>query len=120
MSDVKWLVVAVIAAYLGARLVAHLRPETTLSRLMRRRAVLRTDAHAMSRRELLLSALSFVVFALVAWALYAGVLWGGSELGWRVFEARPVVVLGKASLFVGAMAAATGLFLLGAAAVRRG
>jgi hypothetical protein len=40
-------------------------------------------------------------------------------LGWRFFEARPVVVLGKAGLFIGAMALSAGVFLIGAAVFKR-
>jgi hypothetical protein len=115
----KWLVVAAILAYLGLRVYVYFKPRSPLARAMRRRFVLRTDAHAMSRRELALSALSFLVFAVAAAGLYTGVLWGADRLGWSVFEARPIVVLGKAGLFVGALALITGLFLLGAAVLRR-
>ena len=115
----KWLVVAAILAYLGLRVYVYFKPHSPLARTMRRRFLLRTDAHAMSRRELALSALSFLVFAVAAAGLYAGVLWGAERLGWAVFESRPVVVLGKAGLFVGALALITGLFLVGAAVLRR-
>ncbi len=116
----KWLVVAVILAYAGLRVFVYFKPSAPISRAFHRRYLLRTDAHAMSRKELLLSSLSFLAFALCCAGLYLGVMWGASELGWRVFDARPVVVLGKAGLFVGAMALAATLFLLGAAVVRRG
>jgi hypothetical protein len=115
---VKWLLVVAIVGFAALRLVAHLRPDAKIARLGRRRALLRTDARSMSRRELLLSALSFLAFATAAAGLYAGVVWGGAELGWRVFEARPVVVLGKAGLFVGVLALATSLYLVGAALAR--
>ncbi len=116
----KWLVVAAILAYVGLRVYVMLRPKSTIARAFRRRYLLRTDAHAMSRKELVLSALSFLSFAVAAIGLYFGVIWGASELGWRFFDARPVVVLGKAGLFIGAMALAASLFLFGAAVVRRG
>ncbi len=116
----KWLVVTAILAYVGLRLYIYFRPHASISRAFRRRFILRTDAHAMSRKELVLSALSFLVFAAGSVGLYFGVTLGASELGWRVFDARPVVVLGKAGLFVGAMALAASLFLVGAAVVRRG
>lgn len=119
-GPMKWLVVAAILAYVGLRVWIYFRPRSPISRAFHRRYLLRTDADAMSRRELLLSALSFLVFALVAAGLYAGVRWGASELEWGLFDARPVVVLGKAGLFIGAMALAAGVFLLGAAAFRRG
>jgi len=115
----KWLVVAAILAYVGLRVYIYFRPNASISRAFHRRYVLRTDAHAMSRKELLLSALSFFVFAVCAAGLYLGVGWGAAELGWRLFDARPVVVLGKAGLFIGAMALAAGVFLLGAAVFRR-
>jgi hypothetical protein len=73
----------------------------------------------MSRKELFLSAFSFLVFAAGSFGLYFGVILGASELGWRIFDARPVVVLGKAGLFIGAMALTASLFLTGAAVVRR-
>jgi hypothetical protein len=116
-ARVKWLLVAVIFGFVGLRLWAHLRPESKMARFGRRRVLLRTDAEAMSRRELLLSALSFLAFGAAAVGLYAGVVWGAAELGWGVFEARPVVVLGKAGLFVGVLALATSLYLAGAALV---
>jgi hypothetical protein len=116
----KWLIVAAILAYVGLRIYISLKPGTAISRAFHRRYLLRTDAHAMSRREMVLSSLSFLAFAGGCAGLYLGVTWGASELGWRVFDARPVVVLGKAGLFVGAMALAAALFLLGAAVVRRG
>lgn len=115
----KWLVVAAILAYVGLRVFIYFRPKSSVARAFRRRYLLRTDAHAMSRKELVLSGLSFFAFAIVAIGLYFGMTWGGSELGWRFFDARPVVVLGKAGLFIGAMALAAGVFLLGAAAIRR-
>jgi len=115
----KWLVVAAILAYVGLRVFIYFKPGSPVSRAFHRRYLLRTDARAMSRRELLLSALSFLAFAAGAVGLYFGMMWGASELGWRIFDARPVVVLGKAGLFVGAMALAASLFLLGAAALRR-
>lgn len=114
----KWLVVAAILAYVGLRLFIYFKPKSSVAREYRRRYLLRTDAHAMSRKELVLSALSFLAFAVAAIGLYFGMTWGGSELGWRFFDARPVVVLGKAGLFVGAMALAASLFLLGAAVAR--
>jgi hypothetical protein len=116
----KWLVVATILAYAGLRVWIYLKPRSPIARALHRRYLLRTDAHAMSRKELLLSALSFLVFASCAAGLYVGVRWGASELGWGFFDARPVVVLGKAGLFIGAMALAAGVFLLGAAVFRRG
>jgi hypothetical protein len=116
----KWLVVVVILAYVGLRIFIYFKPGAPLARAFRRRYVLRTDAHAMSRKELVLSSLSFLAFAVCAIGLYFGMTWGASELGWRVFDARPVVVLGKAGLFIGAMALTAALFLLGAAVVRRG
>jgi hypothetical protein len=116
----KWFVVALILAYVGLRVYVMLRPKSSIARAFHRRYVLRTDAHAMSRKELVLSSLSFLAFAVCCAGLYVGVMWGGTELGWRIFDARPVVVLGKAGLYVGAMALAATLFLLGAAAVRRG
>ena len=115
----KWLVVAAILSYVGLRIWIYFRPKSPISRAFHRRYLLRTDAGAMSQRELLLSALSFFVFGVCAAGLYAGVTWGASELEWRVFDARPVVVLGKAGLFIGAMALAAGVFLIGAAAFRR-
>lgn len=115
----KWLVVAAILAYVGLRVYVMLRPKSSIARTFNRRYLLRTDAHAMSRRELLLSSLSFLAFAVGAVALYFGVAWGASELGWRFFDARPIVVLAKAGLFVGAMALTASLFLVGAAVVRR-
>ena len=118
--QMKWLVVAAILAYVGLRVWIYFKPRSPIARAFHRRYLLRTDAHAMSRRELLLSALSFLVFALCAAGLYAGVTWGASELEWRFFDARPVVVLGKAGLFIGAMALAAGVFLVGAAVFRRG
>lgn len=120
MTAMKWLVVAAILAYLGLRVYVYFKPRSPIARAMRRRFLLRTDAHAMTRRELVLSSLSFLVFAVVAAGLYAGVLWGGDQLDWAVFESRPIVVLGKAGLYVGALALITGLFLLGAAVLRRG
>jgi len=116
----KWLVVAAILAYVGLRVWIYFKPQSPISRAFHRRYLLRTDAHAMSRKELVLSALSFAAFSLLAVGLYVGVTWGASELEWRIFDARPVVVLGKAGLFIGAMALAAGVFLLGAAAFRRG
>jgi hypothetical protein len=116
----KWLVVAAILAYLGLRVYVYFKPRSPIARAMRRRVLLRTDAHAMTRRELVLSSLSFLVFAVAAAGLYVGVLWGGDRLGWAVFESRPVVVLGKAGLYVGALALITSLFLVGAAVLRRG
>lgn len=116
----KWLVVAAILAYVGLRVYVVFRPTSSVARALHRRYLLRTDARAMSRKELLLSALSFLAFAVGAVALYFGVTWGSSELGWRFFEARPVVVLGKAGLFVGAMALAAAVYLLGATIARRG
>jgi len=116
----KWFVVALILAYVGLRVHVMFRPASPVARAFHRRYVLRTDAHAMSRRELLLSSLSFLAFAVCCAGLYFGVAWGASDLGWRVFDARPVVVLGKAGLFVGAMALAATVFLLGAAVLRRG
>jgi len=115
----KWLVVAAILGYVALRVYVYFRPGAPVSRAFRRRYLLRTDAGAMSRRELVLSALSFLAFAVAAAGLYVGVVWGGAELGWRLFDARPVVVLGKAGLFIGAMALAACVFLLGAALVRR-
>ena len=120
MPGMKWFVVALILAYVGLRVYVMLRPSSSVARAFHRRYVLRTDAHAMSRNELVLSSLSFLAFALCCAGLYLGVTFGASELGWGFFDARPVVVLGKAGLFVGAMALAATLFLLGAAAVRRG
>jgi hypothetical protein len=114
----KWLVVAAILAYVGLRIYVYFRPGSPVSRFMRRRVILRTDAHAMSRRELVLSAASFLGFAAAAAGLYLGVRLGASELGWAVFDARPVVVLGKAGLFVGAMAAVAAVFLLAASVIR--
>lgn len=119
-QSMKWLVVTAILAYVGLRIYIYFNPRSPIARAMQRRFILRTDADAMSRKELLLSALSFLVFAAGAVGLYFGVTLGASELGWRVFDARPVVVLGKAGLFVGAMALAASLFLLGAALFRRG
>jgi hypothetical protein len=116
----KWLVVAAILGYLGLRIYIYFKPSSTVARTMHRRYLLRTDAHAMSRRELLLSALSFLVFAAGCAALYLGVAWGAAELGWTFFEARPVVVLAKAGLFVGVMALAACLFLAGVAVLRGG
>lgn len=116
----KWFVVALILAYVGLRVYVYFRPASPMARALHRRYVLRTDAHAMSRKEMVLSSLSFLAFALCCAGLYLGVAWGASELGWRFFDARPVVVLAKAGLFVGAMALAATLFLLGAAVVRRG
>lgn len=115
----KWLVVAVILAYIGLRVTIALRPSAPLSRFVRRRVVLRTDVDEMSRRELILSAASFLVFAICGVALSLGIGRAGAELGWAVFFSRPVVVLGKAALFVGALAAATGLFLAAVAVLRR-
>ena len=120
MPRMKWFVVALILAYVGLRVYVMLRPTSSLARAFHRRYVLRTDAHAMSRKELLLSSLTFLAFALCCAGFYLGVTWGATELGWRVFDARPVVVLGKAGLFVGAMALAATLFLFGAAVVRKG
>ena len=119
-ARMKWLVVAAILAYVAFRVYVMLKPKSSVARAFRRRYVLRTDAHAMSRKELVLSSLSFLAFAVCATGLYFGMTWGASELGWRVFDARPVVVLGKAGLFIGAMALTAALFLLGAAVVRRG
>ena len=116
----KWIVVALILAYVGLRIYVMFRPGSTVARALHRRYLLRTDAHAMSRRELVFSSLSFLAFTVCCAGLYLGVSWGAAELGWRIFDARPVVVLGKAGLFVGAMALAAALFLLGAAVVRRG
>jgi hypothetical protein len=116
---VKWLIVGAILVFVGLRVFIFFRPDSPLARVVRRRYLLRTDAHAMSRRQLVLSALSFLGFACGAVGLYLGVRWGGSELGWRIFEARPIVVLAKAGLFVGAMAVVACLFLVGAAIVRR-
>lgn len=118
-AGMKWIVVAVILAYVALRVTVYFKPDAPISRAFRRRYLLRTDAGAMSRRELVLSALSFLAFAVVAAGLYLGVVWGGVELGWRLFDARPVVVLGKAGLFIGAMALGACLYLLGAALVRR-
>ncbi len=115
----KWLVVAAILGYLGLRIYVYFKPSSLVARVLRRRSLLRTDAHAMSRRELLLSALSFFVFAACCGALYLGVARGAAELGWALFEARPVVVLAKAGLFVGVMALAACLFLAGVAVLRR-
>jgi hypothetical protein len=109
----KWLVVAAILTYVGLRVWVAVRPKSTIARAFRRKYVLRTDTHAMSSKELLLSSLSFLAFGLAGIGLYFGVGWGASELGWRVFDARPVVVLGKAGLFVGAMALMACVFLLG-------
>jgi hypothetical protein len=120
MSVVKWLIVAAILGYVGLRLFVYFKPDAPIARALHRRFLLRTDAHAMSRRELLLSALSFLAFAAASVGLYLGVVLGASELGWRLFEARPVVVLGKAGLFVGAMSLAAAVFLVGAAVVRGG
>ena len=116
----KWLIVAAILGYVGLRVFIYFKPKSSVARTFHRRYLLRTDAHAMSRKELVLSAFSFLAFAMCAVGLYFGMTWGASELGWRLFDARPVVVLGKAGLFVGAMALAATLFLLGAAVVRRG
>ena len=118
MSPMKWLIVAVILAYVGLRVYVYFRPGSPVSRMMHRRYLLRTDAQAMSRKELVLSALSFLAFAICAVAFYLGVRYGEAELGWRIFEARPIVVAAKAGLFIGAMAAAAGLFLGGAAVFR--
>jgi hypothetical protein len=118
MTPVKWLVVAVILGYVGIRIYIALKPRSPLARAFHRRVVLRTDAHAMTRRELVLSALSFLAFAALGVGLYLGVTEGAERLGWALFGARPVVVLGKAGLFVGGMALVTGLFLLGAAVWR--
>ncbi|MEE4271945.1 MAG: hypothetical protein V2I67_09730 [Thermoanaerobaculales bacterium] len=115
----KWLVVTAILAYVGLRVYIYFKPGAPISRYLRRRYILRTDAHAMSRKELLLSALSFLAFAVCAGALYLGVTSGASELGWRIFDARPVVVAAKAGLFIGGMALAACLFLVGAAAFRK-
>ena len=119
MTPVKWLVVAVILGYVGLRVYIAVKPRSPLARAFRRRVVLRTDAHAMSRRELVLSALSFLAFAVIGAGLYLGVTEGSERLGWALLESRPVVVLGKAGLFVGGMALVTCLFLLGAAVWRR-
>ena len=119
MTQMKWLVVAAILVYLGLRVYVYFRPRTTVARFLRRRYLLRTDAAAMSRRELWLSAASFFAFAVAAAALYLGVAWGTADLGWAIFSARPVVVAAKAGLFVGSMAAAACLFLVGAAVFRR-
>lgn len=116
----KWLVVAAIIAYVGLRVFIYFNPGAQISRAFRRRYLLRADAGEMSRKELVLSALSFLVFAVFAAGLYFGLIWGAAELGWRFFDARPVVVLGKAGLFIGVMALAASLFLFGAAVVRRG
>ncbi len=115
----KWLVVIAILVYVGFRVYVYFKPSAPVARAFHRRYLLRTDAHAMSRKELVLSALSFLAFAAAAIGLYFGMTWGASELGWRFFDARPVVVLGKAGLFIGAMALAASLFLLGAAVARR-
>ena len=115
----KWLVVAVILGYVGLRVFVYFRPNAPISRALHRRYVLRTDAHAMSRRELFLSALSFVAFAAGAIGLHVAVTWGSSALGWRVFDSRPVIVLGKAGLFIGALALAMSLFLAGVAFLRK-
>jgi len=120
MPPVKWLVVAAILAYVAFRAYVAVRPRSPLARAFRRRVILRTDAHAMTRKELALSALSFLAFGLLGVGLFVGVTTGSERLGWAMFEARPVMVLGKAGLFVGAMALVTGLFLLGAAVWRRG
>ena len=72
----KWLVVAAILAYVGLRVYVMLRPKSTIARAFRRRYLLRTDAHAMSRKELVLSALSFLSFAVAAIGRYFGVIWG--------------------------------------------
>ncbi len=119
MGLMKWLVVAAILSYVALRIFIYFKPGAPISRAFRRRYLLRTDAGAMSRKELVFSALSFLVFAVIAGGLYVGMTWGAAELGWRFFDARPVVVLGKAGLFVGAMALAASLFLLGAAVIRR-
>lgn len=116
----KWLVVAVILSYLGLRIYVYFKPRSALARAVRRRFLLRTDAHAMTTKELLLSALSFFTFAAACGGVYLGVTRGADTLGWAFFDARPVVVLAKAGLFVGAMALATGLLLVGAATLRRG
>lgn len=116
----KWLVVAAILTYLGLRIYVSVKPASPLARAYHRRVLLRTDAHAMSRRELVVSAASFSAFAAASFGLWLGVTWGASELGWSVFGARPVAVLAKAGLFVGVMAAAAAVFLVGAAVVRRG
>ena len=115
----KWLVVALILGYVGVRVFIYFKPASPMARAYRRRYLLRTDAQAMSRKELVLSALSFLAFAVFAIGLYFGMTWGASELGWRVFDARPVVVLGKSGLFIGAMALAASLFLIGVAVSRR-
>ena len=115
----KWLVVAAILAYLGLRVFIYFKPDSPLALFVRRRYLLRTDAEAMSRRELWLSAASFLAFAVAAVGLYLGVTWGTADLGWAIFSARPVVVAAKAGLFVGAMAAAACLFLAGVAVLRR-
>jgi len=115
----KWIVVAAILAYLGVRVWVAFKPDSAIARTIKRRYLLRTDAHAMSRNELLLSSLSFLAFGLAGIALYVGVDWGASELQWRLFTARPIVVLGKAGLFVGAMALMACVFLVGAAVSRR-
>jgi hypothetical protein len=111
----KWLVVAAILTYVGLRVWVAVKPDSSIARAFRRRYVLRTDTQAMTRKELLLSSLSFLAFGLCGIGLYFGVDWGSTELHWRVFHARPVVVLGKAGLFVGAMALVACVFLLGAA-----
>jgi len=116
----KWLVVSAILAYVGLRLYIYFRPQAPISRAFRRRFILRTDAQAMSRKEMVLSALSFLVFSAGCVGLYFGVTLGASELGWRIFDARPLVVLGKAGLFIGAMALVASLFLLGAAVLKKG
>jgi hypothetical protein len=115
----KWLIVAAILAYVGLRVFVYLKPRAPLSRALRRRYLLRTDTQAMSRRELFLSSLSFIVFAGCGLGLYLAVGWGAEELGWRFFNSRPVAVAAKAGLFVGAMALAMGIFLCGVAVFRR-
>jgi hypothetical protein len=119
MPTVKWLVVLVILGYLGLRVYVTLRPTSTLGRAFRRRYLLRTDAQAMTRTELALSAMSFLLFAVVAVGLDLGIVWGTNHLAWGILESRPVVALAKAGLFVGALALAASLFLLGAAVLRR-
>jgi hypothetical protein len=113
----KWVVVALILGYVGLRVYIYFKPSAPISRAFRRRFILRTDAHAMTRKEMALSSVSFLVFAACAVGLYLGVRLGSAELGWRLFDSRPVVVLGKAGLFVGAMATAAAIFLAGAAVV---
>jgi hypothetical protein len=116
----KWLVVAAILAYVGLRVYVYLRPKSAIGRAFQRRYVLRTDAHAMSRKEVLLSSLSFLAFGLAGVGLFVGVGWGTSELQWQIFNARPIVVLAKAGLFVGGMALVTSVFLIGVGLFHQG